>query len=138
MPLQLVTGYMKYRTDSSDQWRPIVVHTTPESGALLATTAQSFTSAQKQQLYSNLGLDGIDKQELVFNISSFSSLPKTINNSAITSQHIVSWVTLGNPEAQTDSWTVTTTNGSMTISGQISGSTTMNIALTRAVSYSVS
>lgn len=79
-----------------------------------------------------------DNKDLVFDIASFSSLPKTITNNAITADHILSEATLGTPSAQTGEWTVTTVAGSATISGSISGSTTLKLVLTKATHYSVS
>ena len=63
--------------------------------------------------------------------SSFSSLPKTITNDAITADHVVVNSVLSNPSAQTGDWTVTTSAGSLTISGTISGSTTLTLYLTK-------
>ena len=79
-----------------------------------------------------------DNKVLVFDVASFSSLPKTITNSAITADHILSEATLGTPSAQTGDWTVTTTAGSATIAGTISGSTTLRLVLTKGSAYSVS
>lgn len=62
--------------------------------------------------------------------SSFSSLPITISDSNITSDHIVVNSVLSNPSAQTGDWTVTTSDGSLTISGTMNGSTTMTLYLT--------
>lgn len=61
--------------------------------------------------------------------ASFSSLPLTINNSSITSNYMVVNSVLSNPSAQTSDWTVATKNGSLTISGSISGSTTITLYL---------
>ena len=66
---------------------------------------------------------------LVLTSGSFSSLPQTINNSAIRSDHVVVNSVLSNPSAQTGDWTVTTSSGSLTISGSISGSTTVTLYL---------
>lgn len=66
---------------------------------------------------------------LVLTSSSFSSLPLTISNSYITSDHVVINSVLSNPSAQTGDWTVTTSSGSLTISGSISGSTTVTLYL---------
>lgn len=66
---------------------------------------------------------------LVLTSSSFSSLPLTISNSYITSDHVVINSVLSNPSAQTGDWTVTTNSGSLTISGSISGSTTVTLYL---------
>lgn len=61
--------------------------------------------------------------------SSFSSLPITISDSNITADHVVVNSVLSNPSAQTGDWTVTTSTGSLTISGSISGSTTVTLYL---------
>ena len=62
-------------------------------------------------------------------IASFSSLPKTVSNSAIKAGHIVLRDEVGTPSAMTSDWTVTTAAGSLTISGSISGSTTLRLIL---------
>lgn len=66
---------------------------------------------------------------LVITSSSFSSLPQTIINSSISVDHVAVNSVLSNPSAQTGDWTVTTSNGSLTISGSISGSTTITLYL---------
>lgn len=66
---------------------------------------------------------------LVIDIASFSSLPQTVSNSAITADHVVVNSVLGTPSAQTGDWTVTTGAGTLTVSGSISGSTTLTLYL---------
>lgn len=66
---------------------------------------------------------------LVITSSSFSSLPQTINDASITANHVVLNSVLSNPAAQTGDWTVTTSAGSLTVSGTISGSTTLTLYL---------
>lgn len=61
--------------------------------------------------------------------ASFSSLPLTIYNSSLTSNYVVVNSVLSNPSAQTSDWTVATLNGKLTISGNISGSTTITLYL---------
>jgi hypothetical protein len=61
--------------------------------------------------------------------SSVSSLPTTITHSAITSDMEVVHTVLSNPSAQTGDWTVTTSNGSLTIAGSISGTTNITLYL---------
>lgn len=68
---------------------------------------------------------------LPVSIASFSSLPQTVTNSKITADMVCVKVELGTPSAQTGDWTVTTSNGSLTISGSISGSTTATLYLAR-------
>lgn len=69
-------------------------------------------------------------QEIVtVNIGSFDSLPKTVSNASIRAEHTVLACTLGTPVAQEDTWTVETSEGSLTINGTISESTSMRIIL---------
>lgn len=58
-----------------------------------------------------------------------SSLPVTIEDSSIDSSMILIKSYLDTPAAQTSDWTVTTADGSVTISGTISGSTTVKLYL---------
>ena len=58
-----------------------------------------------------------------------SSLPITISNSKILASHKVTGWVLSNPSAQTGGWTVTTSTGSLTISGSISGTTDIELNL---------
>jgi hypothetical protein len=73
---------------------------------------------------------------LVISIPSFSSLPLTISNSSITNDMVAVNSELGTPSAQTGDWTgdwtVTTSNGSLTVSGSISGSTTLKLYLMKS------
>lgn len=62
-------------------------------------------------------------------IPTFSSLPITVSDYKVTANHIVVRSVLGNPSAQTSDWTVTTSDGSLTVSGSISGSTTATLYL---------
>lgn len=73
--------------------------------------------------------DAVQKGIITVNCGTVSSLPKTVSNSVITQNHIVLYSELGTPSAQTGDWTVTTANGSVTISGSISGSTTLKLTL---------
>lgn len=69
---------------------------------------------------------------LVVEVASFSSLPQTINNADITSDMVVVNSALGTPSAQTSDWTVTTADGSATVAGSISGSTTLTLYLMKS------
>ena len=74
-----------------------------------------------------------DKCEvLVLSVASFNSLPRTITNASIESDMVVVNSVLGTPSAQTGDWTVTTSNGSLTIAGTISGSTTLTLYLAKS------
>ena len=66
---------------------------------------------------------------LQIDVASFSSLPQTVTDSRITSDMVVLSTELGTPSAQNGDWTVTTSNGSLTVAGSISGSTTLKLTL---------
>lgn len=70
-----------------------------------------------------------DTEIIVVNLGTVSSLPKTVSNAKITADHVVIQAELGTPSAQTGDWTVTTSAGSVTLSGTISGSTTVTLVL---------
>lgn len=70
---------------------------------------------------------------IMLRVSAFSSLPKTISDSRITSYHYVAYYYLTNPSAQTGDWTITTAAGSVTISGNISGSTGIHLLLVKPI-----
>lgn len=74
-------------------------------------------------------VDNESSTVLVFDITSFSTLPQTITDSRITQYHYLLHTELGTPSAQTGDWTVTTETGSMTINGSISGSTTLRVII---------
>lgn len=66
---------------------------------------------------------------IVVSKTGVSSLSTTITDANITSKHIVVASTLSNPAAQTGDWTVTTSNGSLSIAGSISGTTDITLVL---------
>ena len=72
------------------------------------------------------------REVLVVTVASFSSLPQTVTNSNITSDMVVVNSVLGTPSAQTSDWTVTASNGSLTIAGSISGSTSVELYLMKS------
>lgn len=71
----------------------------------------------------------LDKEIIIVNLGTVSSLPVTVNNAKITANHEVIRAELGTPSAQTGDWTVTTANGSLTLSGSIIDSTTVLLTL---------
>lgn len=85
------------------------------------------------RLYAPSGSGSTSGIVLVISVSAFSSLPQTINDGAITSNMVLLESTLSNPAAQTGDWTVTTNTGSLTISGSISGSTSIVLYLAEVV-----
>lgn len=72
-----------------------------------------------------------EARPLQINLGTVSSLPVTVTDDRITADHICKPADclLSNPSAQTSDWTVTTSDGSVTVSGSISGSTTATIWL---------
>ena len=76
-------------------------------------------------------LDSVSSECVVISSSSFSSLPQTISNTKIKNDQVVINSVLSNPSAQIGDWTVTTSNGSLSISGSISGATTITLYLMR-------
>ena len=92
-------------------------------------------SSQIQTLTNNVSNNAtaIAKCEtLVVSVPSFSALPQTITNANIDDDMVVVNSVLSNPSAQTGDWTVTTSNGSLTISGSISGTTTATLYLMKS------
>lgn len=81
--------------------------------------------------YGNDYLYPISQGALVITVASFSSLPQTVSDNRITDDMVCLKAELGTPSAQTGDWTVTTSAGSLTISGSISGSTTATLYLAR-------
>jgi len=72
------------------------------------------------------------REVLVRTITSISSLPYTMTYSKITSDMVVVKAELGTPSAQTGDWTVTTSDGSLSIAGSISGSTSLKLYLMKS------
>jgi len=89
---------------------------------LLATTAGKVLDARQGRLLTPLIVD----------CGTINSLPKTVTNSNIESDMVVVKSVLGTPSAQVTDWTVTTSAGSLTISGYINGSTTLVVYLTKS------
>jgi hypothetical protein len=94
----------------------------------LATTAKTSAVAAINEVKAQT-----DKCEvLAVSVASFSSLPQTVSNTNIDSDMVVVNSVLGTPSAQTGDWTVTTSSGSLTIAGTISGSTTLTLYLAKS------
>ena len=72
---------------------------------------------------------GYELKCLVLDCGTVTSLPKTVSDSSITSDMVALQSILGTPSAQISNWTITTSDGSLTISGSISGSTTVTLYL---------
>lgn len=72
------------------------------------------------------------REVLVRTIVTLSSLPYTMTYSKITSDMVVVKAELGTPSAQIGDWTVETSDGSLTINGLISGSTSLKVYLMKS------
>ena len=72
-----------------------------------------------------------EARPLQINLGTISSLPVTVSDDRITADHICKPADclLSLPSAQTSDWTVNTSDGSVTVSGTVSGSTTATIWL---------
>lgn len=60
-----------------------------------------------------------------------TSTPKTLYNQKITAGHVVIGTEIGTPSAVVGEWTVTTADGSLTIDGELNGSTTLSLILAK-------
>lgn len=69
---------------------------------------------------------------LIISIPSFSSLPQTVADDRITADMITVKAVLSNPAAQLNDWTASTSDGSLTVSGEISGTTTLTLVLIKS------
>lgn len=84
---------------------------------LVARTAIAELREQKQD------------KPLMISLGSISALPITQNNADIESDMVCTYWLLSNPSAQSSDWTVTTADGSVTVSGIISGTTDITLKL---------
>ena len=66
---------------------------------------------------------------VVIEVPTFSSLPKTVLDSRIRADHTLTEAFVGTPSAVGSVWDVAFADGSLTISGTITGSTTLTLSL---------
>lgn len=100
------------------------------AGEALQSASDADTYAESAQ--ASAALAGIYAQEakvLVISVPAFSSLPQTESDAGITADMVCVHAELGTPSAQTGTWTVTTSDGSVTVSGSINGSTSLKLYL---------
>ena len=70
---------------------------------------------------------------LMLDCGAISSLPTTISSAAVTADMVVLKAELGSPSAQAeDNWQAATADGAVTVSGSISGTTTLRLYLAHA------
>lgn len=81
----------------------------------------------------NANSDTIDtafgRNNVYLSVSNLNALPYTITNSKVTTRHRVVSMVLSNTQAQPSDWAYSTANGSVTISGTISGTTNVYLCL---------
>lgn len=92
-----------------------------------ATPPINDTVASENTVYSSAKVETM--KVVVATKASVSSLPTTISDAKITSDHVLLNSVLSNPSAQTGDWTVTTSAGQAVISGTISGTTDITLYL---------
>jgi len=115
--------------DPPTGWNDPTVFPTYESSEAKVRSDMQELHDQTRDYINNTVVPILNRNLLLVEIASFNSLPKTVNNVQITTDHVVLESTLGSPTSQTGDWTVTTANGSLTVSGTISGSTTLRLVL---------
>lgn len=69
----------------------------------------------------------------VLETGAFSSLPKTVSDANITSNHVVVHSVLSNPQVQLTKWEPVISDGSIVISGGIDGTTDLTLYLSKEV-----
>ena len=110
-------------------WQPY----TKTNKELTAEVTQNTSDIQTLTNNVSTNATAIAKCEtLVVSVPSFSALPQTITNANIDDDMVVVNSVLSNPSAQTGDWAVTTSSGSLTISGSISGTTTATLYLMKS------
>lgn len=75
--------------------------------------------------------ESVQKGIVTVNLGTVSALPVTVNNANILESHVVLYALIGTPSAQNGQWAVTTSNGSLTVSGSIRRSTSVVLYLGR-------
>ncbi len=120
---------LSYKAAAEDFGVPEPSAATPNADGTAAPGTSTDYSRGDHKHPGDVTKANVEQEIVTVNIASFSSLPKTVSNAAIKAEHVVLYKILGTPAAQTEDWTVDTAAGSLTISGSISGSTTVKIIL---------
>lgn len=92
---------------------------------VLTISQQTLGASQQLQARANVGA----AKAVTVDMGTISSLPVTKTATGVTAKMVVAASELGTPSAQTGDWTITTAADSVTISGTISGSTTVKLVL---------
>lgn len=109
----------------------------------LVTTGEKYTWNNKSDFsgsYNDLSnKPTIPVKALWVDMGTISSLPVTKNVSGCQTDMVCAKAELGTPSAQTGTWTINTdTAGKVTVSGTISGSTTLKLLLVQETSVTAS
>ena len=108
------------------------IDTTYESKtAVSGGTDLSLVTTGEKYAWNNAS-GGADEAKVLILSATVSSLPTTISNSSITSDMVVLKSDFSDPSAQVGDLTVTTSDGSLTIAGTLSSSTTITLYLLRS------
>ena len=102
-----------------------VVGVRPVDSAPTALSTNLITSGGVNTAIAN----AVAAEILVVTISGFNGTQTTYTAAGVTANHIVLNSVLSNPAAQTGNWTVTTAANSITISGNVSGTTNITLYL---------
>ena len=111
----------------------VKLHSTLGEGLYRAKSAIGANVALTTTNLASVSGGGLNKlMVLKVDCGTVSSLPATVSNSEVTSDMVVLQSTFGTPSAATSNWTVSTSEGQLTISGSISGSTTLTLYLMKS------
>lgn len=105
-----------------------------EAASEAQAAAESVSESAEQILQNTSDIsdlqDAVEENKvLVITSSTFSALPTTITDARITSDMVSLKEVLSNSAAQNGDWEATTADGSVTITGSISGSTSITLYL---------
>ena len=114
---------------STYTWTRVASNSAPAAnGTASAGSSQSLSRADHVHPSDTTKADTAT-EIISVSVPSFSSLPQTISNAAISADHIVLREYLSNPASRISDWTVTTSNGGLTVTGTMQGSTSLLLVL---------
>lgn len=104
----------------------VVTHTELQGNGSATKGVYFDASGVAQAMTYSVNSD-VPEKPVIEDTVTVTSLPMTVTKAGMTARHKAIYAELGTPSAQTADWTITPGNGSYTISGSISGSTTLNL-----------
>ena len=122
--------------ESQDEFTALEEALSAVSDVVTHTELQSKGAANKGVYFDASGIaqamtyavnSDVPAKPVIEDTVTVSSLPMTVTKTGMTANHKAVYAHLGTPSAQTADWTITPANGSYTISGSISGLTTLNL-----------